>query len=185
MVTNILASTKAKMQASVGALKQELSGIRTGHASPALVERLKVDYAGVPVPLNQIAGISAPGARLLIIQPWDKGSLRDIEKAIMKSELGLTPSNDGNVIRLNIPALTEERRHELTRLVKKRIEERKIIIRNIRRDALDALKGLEKDKEISQDELKRATDQLQKLTDVAIVEAEQAGRDKETELMEV
>ncbi len=185
MVSDVLSSARAKMQASAGALKQELSGIRTGRASPALVERLKVDYAGVPLPLNQLAGISAPGPRLLVIQPWDKNSLRDIEKAILKSELGLNPSNDGNVIRLSIPALTEERRLELSKLVKKKVEEREIILRNLRRDALESLKKLEKEKEMSQDELKRATDQLQKLTDASIAEAEKAGHDKEAELMEV
>jgi ribosome recycling factor len=185
MVGDILRDIEAKMRTSVDLLKRELATVRTGHATPALIEHIKVEYAGVPTPLNQIAGISAPAARLLVIQPWDRGSLHGIEKAILKSDLGLTPSTDGNVIRLNIPPLTEERRRELTKLVGKRIEERRIAIRNLRREASDELKRLEKNKEISQDELKRSLDQLQKLTDSFIANAEQIGRDKETELMEV
>ncbi len=173
------------MRASVDGLKRELVTIRTGHATPALIEHIKVDYAGVPTPLNQIAGISAPGARLLVIQPWDRGSIPSIEKAILKSELGLNPTSDGNVIRLNLPPLSEERRQELTRVVRKRVEERKIVIRNLRHDAMGELKGLEKNKDISQDEHKRALNQLQKLTDSFIADIEQIGQDKETELMEV
>ena len=185
MVSHILLSIEEKMRTSIGVLKQELATIRTGHATPALIEHIKVEYAGVPTPLIQIAGISAPGARLLIIQPWDKGSIHNIEKAILKSDLGLTPNSDGSVIRLNIPPLTEERRGELRKLVRKRVEERRIVIRNLRREAMDNLKGLEKNKDISQDELKRALDQLQKLTDSFIADAEQIGQDKEAELMEV
>jgi len=185
MVSHILLNTEEKMRTSIEVLKQELATIRTGHATPALIEHIKVDYAGVPTPLIQIAGISAPGARLLVIQPWDKGSIHNIEKAILKSDLGLTPTSDGNVIRLNIPPLTEERRGELRKLVRKRVEERRIITRNLRREAMDELKGLEKNKDISQDELKRALDQLQKLTDSFIADAEQIGQNKEAELMEV
>ena len=185
MVSDILGNISQKMQSSLSLLKRELSGIRTGRASPALVEHIRVEYAGVPTPLNHLAGVSAPAARLLVIQPWDKNSLRDIEKAILKSDIGLTPSSDGNVIRLNVPPLTEERRHELTKLVKKRLEERKIAVRNLRREAMDELKGLEKNKELSQDELKRTLDKLQKLTDGFIAEAEQIGTAKEAELMEV
>ncbi len=185
MVSHILLSIEEKMRTSIGVLKQELATIRTGHATPALIEHIKVEYAGVPTPLIQIAGISAPGARLLVIQPWDKGSIHNIEKAILKSDLGLTPTSDGSVIRLNIPPLTEERRGELGKLVRKRVEERRIVIRNLRREAMDNLKGLEKNKDISQDELKRALDQLQKLTDSFIADAEQIGQDKEAELMEV
>lgn len=173
------------MRASVDGLKRELAAIRTGHATPALIEHIKVDYAGVPTPLNQIAGISAPGARLLVIQPWDRGSIPGIEKAILKSELGLNPTSDGNVIRLNLPPLSEERRQELTRVVRKRVEERKIVIRNLRHEVMGELKGLEKNKDISQDEHKRALDQLQKLTDSFIADIEQIGQDKEAELMEV
>jgi len=185
MVSHILLSIEEKMRTSIGVLKQELATIRTGHATPALIEHIKVEYAGVPTPLIQIASISAPGARLLIIQPWDKGSIHNIEKAILKSDLGLTPTSDGSVIRLNIPPLTEERRGELRKLVRKRVEERRIVIRNLRREAMDNLKGLEKNKDMSQDELKRALDQLQKLTDSFIADAEQIGQDKEAELMEV
>ena len=185
MVSHILLSIEEKMRTSIGVLKQELATIRTGHATPALIEHIKVEYAGVPTPLIQIAGISAPGARLLVIQPWDKGSMHNIEKAILKSDLGLTPTSDGSAIRLNIPPLTEERRGELRKLVRKRVEERRIVIRNLRREAMDKLKGLEKNKDMSQDELKRALDQLQKLTDSFIADAEQIGQDKEAELMEV
>lgn len=185
MISDILANISQKMQSSIDLLKRELTSIRTGHATPALIEHIKVEYAGVPTPLNQLAGISAPAARLLVIQPWDRGSIRDIEKAILKSDLGLTPSSDGNVIKLNVPPLTEERRLELTKLVKKRIEERKVIIRNLRREAMDELKTSEKKKELSQDELKRTLDKLQKLTDSFITDAEQIGQGKEAELMEV
>ncbi len=185
MVSDILGNISQKMQSSLSLLKRELIGIRTGRATPALIEHIKVEYAGVPTPLNHLAGISAPAARLLVIQPWDKNSLRDIEKAILKSDIGLTPSSDGNVIRLNVPPLTEERRHELTKLVKKRLEERKITVRNLRREAMDELKSLEKNKELSQDELKRIQDKLQKLTDSFIAEAEQIGTAKEAELLEV
>ena len=185
MVADILSTINEKMRLSVELLKRELSTIRTGHATPALVEHIKVEYAGVPTALNQVAGISAPAARLLVIQPWDKSILHGIEKAILKSDIGLTPSSDGNVIRLNIPILSEERRLELTRLVKKRIEERKITIRNLRREAMDDFKTLEKNKDISQDELKRLLDQLQKVTDSFVAQAEQIGQDKEAELMEV
>ena len=174
-----------KMRASAEGLKTELATIRTGHATPALIEHIKVEYAGIPTPLNQIAGISAPGARLLVIQPWDRGTIPNIEKAILKSDLGLNPASNGNVIRLNLPPLSEERRQELTKMVRKRAEERKIAIRNLRRDAMSELKGLEKEGDISQDENKRALDQLQKLTDSFIADIEQIAQDKEDELMEV
>jgi ribosome recycling factor len=185
MISRILWNIEGKMQTSVEALKREVATIRTGRATPALIDHIKVDYADVPTPLNQIAGISAPEARLLIIQPWDRGSLQSIEKAILKSDLGLHPANNGSVIRLNIPPLTEERRQELTRVVRRKVEERRIVIRNLRHEAMDSLKGLEKNKDISQDEHKRALNQLQKLTDSFITNAEQIGRDKEVELMEV
>ena len=143
-----------------------------------------MDYAGVPTPLNQIAGISVPEASLLIIQPWDKGSIREIEKAILKSELGFNPTNDGNVIRISIPPLSEERRQDLIRVVRKRIEERKVTVRNFRHEVMNDLKAMEKSKGISEDEHKRALGQLQKLTDAHIAEIDQAGRDKEKELLE-
>ncbi len=185
MVSDALWNIKQKMQKSVEALKQELASVRTGHATPTLIEHIKVDYAGAPTPLNQIASISAPEARLLVIQPWDPGSIKGIEEAILKSDLGLNPSNDGRVIRLNIPQLSEERRQELIKVVRKRAEERRIVIRNLRRDAMGELKKLEKNKDISQDEHKRALDQLQKLTDSFIANIDQIGQDKEVELMEV
>jgi len=185
MINHSLLTAEAKMETSLEALKRELATIRTGRATPALVEHIKVEYAGVPTPLIQIAGISVPEARLLLVQPWDKTSLHDIEKAILKSDLGLHPSNDGNVIRLHIPPLSEERRQELIKVVRKRVEEGRIAIRNLRREAIDELKKFEKNREISQDEFKRALDQMQKLTDVFTAKAEQVGRDKEAELMEV
>jgi len=185
MDSRILWDTEEKMQKSVELLRRELANIRTGRATPALVEHIKVEYAGVPTPLNQLAGISVPGVRLLVIQPWERSSIPSIEKAILKSDLGLTPVNDGNVIRLNIPQLTEERRQELAKVVRKRVEEKKIVIRNLRREAMDELKRLEKNKDISQDEHKRTQVQLQKLTDSAIIDAEQIGQDKEAELMEI
>jgi len=185
MGSDILQSIGEKMRTSVGGLKKELATIRTGHATPALIEHVKVEYAGVPTPLNQIASISAPEARLLVIQPWDKSSIHSIEKAILKSDLGLNPSSDGNVIRISIPQLSEERRQELIKVVRKRIEERRIAVRNLRHEAMNELKSLEKDKEVSQDEHKRALNQLQKLTDSFMADIEQIGRDKEIELMEV
>ena len=185
MASEPLRNIETKMQKTVEGLKQELATIRTGRAMPSLVEHIKVDYAGVPTPLNQVASISVPEARLLIIQPWDKGSIRSIEKAFLTSDLGLNPVNDGNVIRINIPPLSEERRQELIRVVRRRVEERRIAIRNLRREVMEELKGLEKNKDISQDEHKRALDQLQKLTDSFIADAEQVGRDKEAELMQV
>ena len=185
MVSHILWNIEEKMQASVDGLKTELATIRTGHATPALIEHIRVEYAGVPTPLNQIAGISAPGASLLVIQPWDQSSIHSIEKAILKSDLGLNPVSDGHIIRLNIPPLSEERRQELIRIVRRRVEERKIAIRNLRREAMEELKELEKNKDISQDEHKRALSQLQKLTDSFIADIDQIGRDKEVELTEV
>lgn len=185
MVSGVLKITEQKMQACTRAFAYDLATIRTGHASPALVEHIKVDYAGVPTPLNQIASISAPEARLLVIHPWDKSVLSGIEKAILKSELGLNPSNDGSIIRIAIPPLSEERRQELTKVVRKKVEERKILVRNTRHEAMDGLRKLEKDKAISQDEHRRAQDQLQKLTDRFIAEVEQIGKKKEAELMEV
>ena len=185
MIDSILRNIEGKMQTSVEALKREVATIRTGRATPALIDHIKVDYADVPIPLNQIAGISAPEARLLVIQPWDRNSIQSIEKAILKSDLGLHPANNGSVIRLNVPPLTEERRQELTRVVRRKVEERRIVIRNLRHEAMDSLKRLEKNKDISQDEHKRALDQLQKLTDSFIANSEQIGRAKEVELMEV
>jgi ribosome recycling factor len=185
MVNQALWNIEEKMKASAEGLKIELASIRTGHASPALIEHIKVDYAGVPTPLNQIASISAPEASLIVIQPWDRNTIPSIEKAILKSDLGLNPVSSGNLLRLNLPPLSEERRQELTRIVRKRGEERKIAVRNLRHEAMGELKELEKNKEISQDEHKRALEQLQKLTDGFIADIEKIARDKEAELMEV
>jgi ribosome recycling factor len=185
MVNPVLQNIEQKMKASAEGLKIELTAIRTGHATPALIEHIKVDYAGVPTPLNQIAAISAPEARLIVIQPWDRGTIPNIEKAIMKSDLGLNPVTSGNLIRLNVPPLSEERRQELTKVVRKREEERRIAIRNLRHEAMNELKKMEKNKDISQDEHKRALEQLQKITDRFIADIEQIGRDKEAELLEV
>ncbi len=173
------------MRTSIVAFRNELATIRTGHASPALIEHVKVEYAGVPTPLNQIAAISAPETRLLVIHPWDKGSVGSIEKAILKSDLGLNPSTDGSVIRIVIPPLSEERRQELIKVVHKRVEERRVAIRNLRHDALEELKKLEKDKTMSQDEHKRASVQLQKLTDYFMADIDKIGQSKEAELKEV
>lgn len=185
MTDEVLAEAEVKMKASDDALLRDLAGIRTSRAAPALIENVKVDYAGVATPLKHIAGISSSGASLLIVQPWDPTSIGVIGKAILKSNLGLTPNIDGNIIRLNIPPLTEERRQELIKIVRKRVEEAKVSIRNLRRDTAEDIKKLEKNKEISQDEQKRAMDRLQKLTDSFIDSTEQARQDKEKELLEV
>ena len=185
MSSPTLQNTDEKMQKSVDGFRKELATIRTGRAAPGFIEHVRVEYAGTPMPLNQLAGISAPEANLLLIQPWDKSSVQNIVKAIQTSDLGLNPVSDGNVIRISIPPLSEERRQELIKVVRKRVEERRIVIRNLRREAMEALKELEKDKEISQDEHKRASNQLQNLTDSFIADTEQIGRDKEAELTEV
>ncbi len=184
MENNTLRIIEEKMKKTVDGLKIELATIRTGRASPGILEHIKVDYGGVLTPLNHIAGISAPEASLLVIQPWDKSSIRNIEKAIQTSDLGLNPMSDGNILRINIPPLSEERRREMTKLVKKRVEERKIAIRNLRREAADELKELEKNKDVSQDEHKRALNQLQQLTDNFIDDTDKIGSDKEVELLE-
>jgi ribosome recycling factor len=185
MASQTLFNAEEKMKKTVDGLKMDVATIRTGHATPGLVEHLRIDYAGVPTALNQVASISAPEASLLVIQPWDKSVIRNIERAITTSDLGLNPVNDGNVIRISIPPLSEERRQELIRVVRKRVEERRVAIRNLRREAMDELKEAERDKEISQDDHKRLSNQLQKLTDSFIADAEQIGQKKETELLEV
>jgi ribosome recycling factor len=185
MIEDALFNAEEKMESSLEVLNHELATIRTGRATPGLVDHIRADYAGVPTPLNQLATISVPEARLIVIQPWDKSCIREIEKAIMKSDIGLTPNNDGNVIRLSIPLLSEERRQELIKLVHKRLEDSRVAIRNVRRDAHNELKKLEKDKEISQDDLKRAEGKLQALTDTFIGKAEKGGQDKEAQLKEV
>ncbi len=185
MSSEVLLSIEDRMQKAAEGLKVELGTIRTGRATPNLLDTIRVDYNGMQTPINHIAGISVPEARLLVIQPWDKSAIKSIEKAILASDLGLNPLNDGKVIRINIPPLSEERRQELIKLVHKRLEERRVIIRNLRRDAMSELKELEKNKDISQDENKRALEQLQKITDAFIETAEKIGREKEEELKQV
>ena len=185
MIDDILSEASTRMGKTIEAMRKELAAIRTGRATPAIVDHIKVDSYGVPTPLNQIATISAPEARLLLIQPWDRHALSSIEKAILKSDLGLNPTSDGNVIRLSIPQLSEERRRELVKVVHKRAEEGRVALRNIRRSALEEFRELERGKEISQDEQRRAQERLQELTDSFIEEVDRVGRDKEAELLEV
>lgn len=184
MTEQVLVNANSKMQKTIEVLKRELVTIRTGRATPALVDHIKIDNYGTPTPLNQVATISVPEARVLLIEPWDKTVMSAIEKAILKSDLGLNPVNTGNLLRLVIPQLTEERRRELVKVVSKKVEENKIALRNVRRDTVEELKASEKDKAISKDELKRATEQLQKLTDKFVLEADIIKKDKEVELME-
>ena len=185
MVTSLHSDAESRMQKAVEALKREMNAIRTGRASPTLVENVTVDYHGVPTPLNQLATISTPEARLLVVQPWDRQAISEIERGILKSGLGLNPASDGTVIRLAIPEPTEERRRELVKVVKRQAEEARVAARNIRRDVIDKLRGMERNKELSQDENRRAQDQLQKLTDAAINQIGTAADDKEAEVMEV
>jgi ribosome recycling factor len=185
MIDEIQSDAEHRMRGAIEALQRDLSSIRTGRASPALVERLQVDYYGTPTPLVQLAGISAPEARLLVIQPWDRGSLPAIEKALQKSELGLTPNNDGQVIRLNIPQLTEERRKSLVRVVKQKIEDGKVAIRNVRRDAVDNIKELSREKMIGEDDERRAQSDIDALTRQYTDEADRIGQQKESEVLEV
>src|SRR5688572_27289319 len=172
MVPEVLKEAETKMSKSVDHLKADLQTIRTGRANPSLVERLMVEYYGTPTPLIQLASIHAPEARLLVIQPYDKGAFGAIEKAIQKSDLGLNPTNDGKVIRLAIPTLTEERRRDMVKMARKRLEDGKIALRNVRREAHKDLDELESEKMISADDLTRGTDQLQKLTDRFTMEAD-------------
>jgi ribosome recycling factor len=185
MIDQTLLAVDGKMQKTIEALKRELNTIRTGRATPALVEYIKVDAYGVSTPLNQIATISTPEAKLLVIQPWDRNNLASIQKAILQSDLGLNPINDGNTIRLVIPPSTEERRRELVKIVRRRVEEARVSLRNLRREAVEELRRLESEKEISQDENRRALDRLQKLTDSFIVKANEVGQAKEAEIIEI
>lgn len=185
MADDIFADAERRMQKAVEVLRHDLSAVRTGRASASLLERIQIDYYGAPTPINQVATISVPDARMLVIQPWDRKLLTDIEKAIQRSDLGINPSNDGQVIRLNIPPLNEERRREMVKTVDKKLDEHKVAIRNIRRDCQDKLRDREKKKEISEDELKRSTEKLQKLTDRFIDEMEKVGKNKKLEILEV
>jgi ribosome recycling factor len=185
MVNDTLKRAETKMKKTAEALQHHLNSIRTGRASPALIEHLHVEAYGAEMPLNQLANISAPEARLLMIQPFDRSTMKAIEKAIQNSDLGLNPNNDGQVIRLQIPQLTEQRRKELVKLVKKEVEEQKVSLRNVRRDAQTELKKLESDKQISEDDLKRAQEKLEQLTSQYTRELDQIGHTKEQEVMEV
>jgi ribosome recycling factor len=176
---------EVRMKSAVQALEEDLAGIRTGRASPALVERLHVEYYGMPTPLIQLATISVPESRSLLIKPFDATSLKAIERAILTSDLGLTPNNDGKSIRLNLPPLTEERRRELVKVVHARLEEARVAVRNVRRDAIKDLREFEQEKLISEDELERGEEELQKLTDKYIEEVNRVGQHKEIEIMEV
>ncbi|NLW24722.1 MAG: ribosome recycling factor [Clostridia bacterium] len=185
MIKEILTDAEGRMKKTIDVLKKDFAGMRAGRANPAILEKVQVDYYGTPTPVNQLANITAPEARLLVIQPWDKTAISAIEKAILKSDLGLNPSSDGTVIRISIPQLTQERRKELVKSVKKKAEEARVSIRNIRRDANDEIKSLEKQKEISEDEAKKAQDDVQKITDKYIAEVDKITDNKEKEIMEV
>src|SRR3982075_3947302 len=182
---DILKTAEHKMTTAVEILNRDLQTVRTGRASPHLLERIQVDYYGSPTPINGVANISAPDPHMVLVQPWDRGMLGPIEKAIQKSDLGINPTNDGSVIRLVLPQLTQDRRKELVKLVHQRSEEARIAVRNCRRDALDHLRKAEKDGGISQEDEKRSQERLQKLTDGFIKRVEEVSRHKETEVLEV
>jgi ribosome recycling factor len=181
----IKADAEAKMKKSVKSLQEEYSVLRTGRASPALFEKLPVEYYGTKTPLSQVANISVPEARLVVIQPWDKGVIGDIEKAILASDLSLTPSNDGKVIRINIPPLNETRRKELVKQAKAVAENFRVGVRNVRRDVNEAYKKLQKDGELTEDEIKKALDEIQKITDATIRDIDRIGAEKEKEILEI
>lgn len=185
LLADVLVDAEKKMQKAVEHLEHDLVTIRTGRANPSLVDRLHVDYYGTEMQLNQLASINVPEARLLVIQPWDKGSISAIEKAILKSELGLTPSNDGNVIRIALPQLTEERRRDLVKLVHKRVEDGRVAVRNARREAHDDIRDLRKENMATDDDVKDGEQRLQRLTDRFIAEADRVGQQKESEVMAV
>ncbi len=185
MIQEILTDAETRMKGALTVLKSDLDGIRTGRATPALVERLDVEYYGSQTPFNQVATISCPDARTIMIRPFESSLIRAMEKVIQASELGLTPSNDGKSIRLMLPPLTEQRRKELAKVVSSRLEETRVAIRNVRRDAARDIKDAEKEKLISEDEMKKGEEKLQKLTDKQIAEIEVIGKKKEAEIMEV
>nr|HID57854.1 ribosome recycling factor [Desulfobacterales bacterium] len=184
MLETIYEETREKMGKSINALKEEFKRVRTGRASLSLLDGIRVDYYGTRTPLNQLATLSIPESRLISIQPWDKSVIGEIERAILKSELGLTPINDGNIIRITIPPLTEERRKELAKVIRKMTEDCKVAVRNIRRDAKDMLKDLKRDGDIAEDEFFKAQEQIQKITDEYVRMADQVGKEKEKEIME-
>ena len=185
MVQEQIEDAKTRMHKAVESLRQELGSIRSGRASPGLVDHLRVDYYGTPTPLNQLATISTPDARLIVIEPYERGSMGAIEKSILKSDLGLTPSNDGTVIRLSLPPLTEDRRKELAKHVRRRVEEARVAVRNVRRDIHDHIRKLEHEHTISQDDLHRSETELQKVTDEQIKEVDRVGEAKEQDLLAI
>jgi ribosome recycling factor len=184
MIESIFQDTRESMEKSIVALKNELNRVRTGRASLSIFDDIRVDYYGTLTPLNQMASLSVPESRLINIQPWDVSIIKEIEKAILKSDLGLTPSNDGKLMRISIPALTEDRRKQLVKVVQKKGEEHKIAVRNIRRDSNDLLKGLKKDGDISEDDAFRAQDQVQKITDEHTKSMDEICKEKEQEILE-
>ena len=184
-IEDVLSDGDSRMGKAVEVLKRELSTLRTGRATPALLENLEVDYYGVSTPLKQIATISAPEARLITVQVWDKGAVQNIEKSLLKSEMGFNPSNDGSIIKVPIPPLSQERRKELVRVLKRKVEDSKLAVRNVRRDAMEQIRTMERNKIVSQDENHRGLDQLQKTTDSYILQMDQVSTSKETEMMEV
>jgi len=181
----ILSDTDERMTKSIDALKRDLSTLRTGRATPSLLDNINIDYYGTSTPLNQLASVIAPDAQAIIIQPWDKGSIQDIEKSLSTSDLGFNPSNDGNQITVPIPPLTQERRFEMVRLLKKKIEDGKVSVRNVRRDSVERLRKLEKDKSISQDDSRRGQDQIQKATDNYTKLIDDISKAKEDEITQV
>lgn len=185
MTADLFEDAERRMQKAVETLKQDVNAIRAGRASTALVERISVDYYGTPTPINQVASITVPEARLLVIQPWDRKLLADISKAIQRSDLGINPTDDGQVIRLAIPPMSEDRRRDLVKTLHKKLDEHKVAVRNVRRDVHDKIRDREKKKEISEDELKRNVERLQKLTDRYIEEMDKVGKAKEMEILEV
>ena len=178
-------SLKERMEKTINNFSEKLSEVRAGRANPAILNRVKIDYYGTPTPINQVAGISVPEARLIVIQPWDMSILKDIEKAILASDIGINPNNDGKVIRLAFPELNEERRKELVKDIKKMAEEAKVAIRAVRRDGIEEAKGLQKEGEMKEDELKQAENEIQKLTDKNIEEIDEILAKKEKEIMSV
>lgn len=185
MIKDVLREIEEKMKKSISALEKELGGLRAGRATPALLEKILVEYYGVPSPIHQVASVSVPEPRTLVIQPWDKNMIKHIEKAIQKSDLGITPMSDGIVIRLTIPALTQERRSELVKVAKKKAEEGRVAVRNLRRDGNDMIKALEKAGEVSEDLAKKGQEDVQKLTDRYIKEVDEVLAAKEAEIMDV
>jgi ribosome recycling factor len=185
MLDELLTELNSRMQKAIDGLARELATIRAGRATPALLDGIMVDYQGTSVPLYQLASISVPEANLIIIQPWDRTSLRGIERAILTANIGLNPANDGNVIRVVIPPLSEERRKELVKLVSRKTEERRIAIRNIRRDGIDKLREMERNKEISEDELKNNSKKIDQLTEACVDRVSELGRSKEKEIQEI